>query len=91
MTTKELHDYKERAFDAFCRTVIRNESADALRDLAEKSEHEIEMSIRPPFWLLHDRPSRRQSVVCVHTCFSPFILSAVLLCVPSAVRGEGVR
>ena len=47
MTTKELHDYKERAFDAFCRTVIRNESADALRDLAEKSEHEIEMSMLP--------------------------------------------
>ena len=47
MTTKELHDYTERAFDAFCRTVIRNESADALRDLAEKSEHEIEMSMLP--------------------------------------------
>lgn len=48
--------------------------------------------IRLPFGLLHDRPSRRQSVVCIHSCVSPFILSAVLLSVlPSAVRGEGVH
>ena len=48
--------------------------------------------IRLPFWLLRDRLARRQTVVCIHSFVSPFILSIVLLSLlPSAVRGEGVR
>ena len=45
MTQKQFEQYKERAFDIFCRTVIRHESADAFRELAAKAEREVGLSM----------------------------------------------
>ncbi len=45
MTQKQFEQYKECAFDIFCRTVIRHESADAFRELAAKAEREVGLSM----------------------------------------------
>lgn len=44
MTQNELLSYKEKAFDSFCKSVIKNESADAFRELALRKNHVIEFS-----------------------------------------------
>ena len=45
MTQKQFEQYKERAFDIFCRTVIRHEGADAFREFAAKAEREVGLSM----------------------------------------------
>ena len=44
MTLEEFYTYKEQAFDAFCKAVIRNESTDQLRVLARRAAREINLS-----------------------------------------------
>lgn len=44
MTVKEFQTYQEETFDSFCKTVIRNESIDAFRELARRRDHEISFS-----------------------------------------------
>lgn len=44
MTLEEFHSYQEQTFDSFCKSVIRNESIDAFRELAYRREHEVEFS-----------------------------------------------
>lgn len=44
MLFEEFRTYQEQTFDAFCKTVIRNESADAHRELAAQSRQEIPIS-----------------------------------------------
>ena len=44
MTLEEFYAYKEQAFDAFCKAVIRNESMDQLRALAKRAAREINLS-----------------------------------------------
>ena len=44
MTLEEFYTYKEQAFDAFCKVVIRNESMDQLRALAKRASQEINLS-----------------------------------------------
>ena len=44
MTLEEFYTYKEQAFDAFCKAVIRNESTDQLRVLAKRAAREINLS-----------------------------------------------
>lgn len=44
MTLEEFYTYKEQAFDAFCKAVIRNESMDQLRALAKRASQEINLS-----------------------------------------------
>lgn len=44
MTCEEFRTYQEQTFDAFCKAVIRNESADAHRELAAQSRQEIPIS-----------------------------------------------
>lgn len=45
MRQKQFEQYKERAFDIFCRTVIRHEGADAFREFAAKAEREVGLSM----------------------------------------------
>ena len=44
MTTEAFRAYQEQTFDSFCKTVIRNESTDARRELASRAEREIPLS-----------------------------------------------
>lgn len=44
MTVVQFYAYQEQTFDSFCKSVIRNESIDAYRELAYRREHEIEFS-----------------------------------------------
>ena len=44
MTTEEFLAYQENAFDAFCKTVIRNKSIDAHRELAVRASREVPIS-----------------------------------------------
>lgn len=48
MTLEQFYTYQEQTFDSFCKTVIRNESIDAFRELAHRREHEIEFSALSP-------------------------------------------
>ena len=48
MTIKQFQTYQEQTFDSFCKTVIRNESIDARRELAALSQHEIQLSALSP-------------------------------------------
>lgn len=41
MTMQQFHSYKEQQFDAFCKAVIRNESADAHRALSKQFSREV--------------------------------------------------
>ena len=41
MTMQQFHHYKEQQFDAFCKAVIRNESADAHRALSRRFAREV--------------------------------------------------
>ena len=41
MTMQQFHNYKEQQFDAFCKAIIRNESADAHRALSKRFAKEI--------------------------------------------------
>ena len=41
MTMQQFHSYKEQQFDAFCKAIIRNESADAHRALSKRFSREI--------------------------------------------------
>ena len=41
MTMQQFHNYKEQQFDAFCKAIIRNESADAHRALSKRFAREI--------------------------------------------------
>lgn len=41
MTVQQFRSYKEQQFDAFCKAVIRNESADAHRALAKRFSREV--------------------------------------------------
>ena len=44
MTTEEFNTYQEQTFDSFCKTVIRNESIDARRELTARADHETQLS-----------------------------------------------
>lgn len=44
MTLEQFFDYKEKAFDAFCKALIRNESIDAFREIARGAAREIALS-----------------------------------------------
>ena len=44
MTTEAFRTYQEQTFDSFCKSVIRNESTDARRELAAKAEREVPLS-----------------------------------------------
>jgi RNA polymerase sigma factor (sigma-70 family) len=44
VTLEQFYTYQEQTFDSFCKAVIRNESIDALRELAHRREHEVEFS-----------------------------------------------
>ena len=44
MTTEAFRTYQEQTFDSFCKSVIRNESTDARRELAAKAEREVSLS-----------------------------------------------
>ena len=44
MTTEAFRTYLEQTFDSFCKSVIRNESTDARRELAAKAEREVPLS-----------------------------------------------
>lgn len=44
MTLEQFYIYKEKAFDAFCKTIIRNESTDAYRELADLATREVTLS-----------------------------------------------
>lgn len=48
MTLEQFYTYQEQTFDSFCKAVIRNESIDAFRELANRREHEIEFSALSP-------------------------------------------
>lgn len=48
MTIEQFQRYQEESFDAFCKTVIRNESANAHNELDSRSEKEIVFSALPP-------------------------------------------
>lgn len=48
MTLEQFYTYQEQTFDSFCKTVIRNESIDAFREMAHRREHEIEFSALSP-------------------------------------------
>ena len=41
MTMQQFHNYKEQQFDAFCKAIIRNKSADAHRALSKRFAREI--------------------------------------------------
>ena len=41
MTMQQFHSYKEQQFDAVCKAVIRNESADAHRALSRRFAREV--------------------------------------------------
>lgn len=43
MTIQQFRTYKEQQFDAFCKAIIRNESADAHRTLSRRTAREISM------------------------------------------------
>lgn len=44
MTLEQFYTYQEQTFDAFCKSVIHNESIDAFRELSYRREHEIGFS-----------------------------------------------
>lgn len=44
MTSEQFQKYQEQTFDSFCKTVIRNESIDAFREIAAKAKHEVQLS-----------------------------------------------
>ena len=47
MNTKEFESHQERTFDAFCKVLIRNESAEAFRELKRRAEEEVSLSTVP--------------------------------------------
>lgn len=44
MTFEQYHNYLERSFDAFCKTVIRNEAINIHKQIASRAEKEIPLS-----------------------------------------------
>lgn len=44
MTLEQFHDYQEKSFDAFCKTVIRNEAINEHKRIAAQAEKEIPLS-----------------------------------------------
>ncbi len=44
MTMEQFIDYKEKAFDSFSKTLIRNESADAFREIAAIAAKQVSLS-----------------------------------------------
>lgn len=44
MTEQQFQTYQEQTFDAFCKKVIRNESANAYKELARRAEREVSLS-----------------------------------------------
>lgn len=48
MTTEEFFTYQEQTFDSFCKSVIRNESVNAHKQLAVKAEKETQLSALSP-------------------------------------------
>lgn len=44
MTIEAYHDYLEKSFDAFCKTVIRNEAINIHKQIAARSEREVPIS-----------------------------------------------
>lgn len=44
MTIEQFHTYQEQTFDSFIITLIKNETKDALKELARRTEREISMS-----------------------------------------------
>lgn len=48
MTFEQFQRYQEETFDAFCKAVIRNESANAHKEMDERAEKEIPFSCLSP-------------------------------------------
>ena len=44
MTLEQFFDYKEKAFDDFCKALIRNESIDAFREIVRCAVREVALS-----------------------------------------------
>lgn len=44
MTPEQFQRYQEQTFDSFCKTVIRNESANAHNEIAARAEKEVTFS-----------------------------------------------
>lgn len=44
MTLEQYHDYLERSFDVFCRTVIRNAAINAHKEIAARADREVSLS-----------------------------------------------
>lgn len=47
MTREEFQRYQEQTFDAYAKRLIRNESIDARRELARRTEREVSLSALP--------------------------------------------
>lgn len=48
MTAQEFATYQEQTFDSYVKRLIRNESADAKRELARRAKREIQLSALSP-------------------------------------------
>lgn len=48
MTTFEFYTYQEQTFDSYCKRLIRNESADAHKELARRARREVTFSAAAP-------------------------------------------
>ena len=57
--SKEQKEHIEFAFDAFCRTVLRYEFINTLRDKRRWSQHEISLdsSTTDKYFVKHDKPA----------------------------------
>lgn len=48
MTTQEFTTYQEQTFDSYAKRLIRNEGADAKKELARRANRESQLSALPP-------------------------------------------
>lgn len=48
MTVEQFQRYQEETFDAFCKAVIRNESANAHKEMDQRAEREVPISSLAP-------------------------------------------
>lgn len=63
MTKEQFYVYQEDTFEAFCKTLIRNESIDAHRELVTRAEKETAISALS---------ERELSSLCAEDCYHPF-------------------
>ena len=75
MTKEQFYTYQEDTFEAFCKALIRNESIDAHRELATRTERETAISALS---------EKELSSLCAEDCYRPS-------CTTFFVRGATVK